>query len=160
MYAGPRRHRQAVAACPARVAGIAENLPQPACRQHGISRQDTNHLAGFAIQRVHAMTGGRLINRQRVQRVMRKRDEINGGVLQQQADVGPGLQRFQHFVGNRGTGHVAYVDNPAGAVGRFQPVHQFAVRVTIKLHPTALHQHRAHQVRPFLRQQPRRLWRA
>ena len=82
---------------------------------------------------------------------MGKGNQVNGGVIGQQGDIGAGRQCRQHLSTMR-AGFVAHMDNPAAAVRAFQSIHQFTLLVLIKLYPAAFHQHRTHQVRAFLGQ--------
>src|SRR5258708_2783866 len=80
-HLGAPGHRQTVAARATWISGVAEDLPQAACRQNRMRRQYTDDVRAITLQNIGSMTVHRLINVQRGQRVMGKRDQIDGGMV-------------------------------------------------------------------------------
>ncbi len=85
---GPRRHRQPVAARAQGVGGVAVDAPN-ARRWRGRSRrQRAVDGAPVAVEDVRAVTGDRLVGVERVARVVRVGDQVDGGGIGEPLDVG------------------------------------------------------------------------
>ena len=90
---GAMGHGQPVAARADRVGGVAIDAPQPAGRQHGRRGQVAVDGALVAVEHVRAMADDRAVGGQRIARVMREGDQIDGGRVGQDGDVRAAAQR-------------------------------------------------------------------
>ena len=130
---------------PGRIRRAQENLPQSARGQHGMACHTALHVPGGLLKQIRSHTALRGVNVQAVQGVVRRCQQVNGGMPGEQGDVGMRLERSYQRLTNGFAGSISGVNDARHRVAALPGQRQFPAGHTIKRHAQALEQHLLHQ---------------
>ena len=109
------------------------------------------------VEHVRAVAGDRLVGGQRIARVVREGDQVNGGGIGDDGDIGAAAQRGNQPGDDGLPGAVAHVQDAPARVGGLLPHNNRAVRLAVEGDAGRFDQDFLQQRRPFFGQDARRL---
>ena len=117
--AGPVCHRQAITAGSGGIGGVAIDAPDSAGGEDGFAGDDAVHHFGGAVKDVGAVTGDRLVGVERVGGVVGVGNQVDGGGIGHQLDVGLSAHGGGEGFDDTAPGAIADMQNPPARMGRF-----------------------------------------
>ncbi len=110
----------------------------------------------LAIEGIRPVANDRAVSSQRVARMVRIGDQVDGGHIRQDGDVGTALHG-RHQAGHDGLpGAVAHMQDAAAGMGGFLTVFGLPIRLAVELDVGRFNQDFLQKSRPFFRQDARR----
>ncbi len=145
-------HADAVAARAVRVRRTQVDLSQAAGGEHRLAREDATHADGFLVEDVGADARTRVVDRQAVEALVRRRQQVHGGMPREQRHIGMGLQRLDEREFDGLARVVGGVGDARHAVAALQRQRKGAVRIAVECDVHAVEQNTLERAGPVFGQ--------
>src|SRR6185369_2734105 len=155
---GPMGHRQTITARADRICSVAIDSSESTGREDRGGCEIAMNRLFSAIEDVASVTGDLAVVVERIARMVRKRDQVDGGRVRLDPDVWILTQRGYQAVHNRKAGCVADVKNSAPRVCRLLSPNWLTFRSVIENHSGRAFEYLIQQWGAFVSQDTRGFW--
>ena len=148
--AGAVCHRESVAARAGRIRRAQEDLAQAAGGQHGGAGEAAIDLAGALVVDVRADARQRIVHGAPIAALVRRRQQVDGGVVREQANARMRAQRLDQLVLDGTAGGIGGVHDAGNRVPSFPAQREAAVGRAIERHAELVDQDRLDERRALV----------